>query len=123
MAAILNQGKTAIRDQLKTLITYVGVSTDDTAFSATQTAIDPSAAGTNLIKSSSETNVDDYTFDAQITIDGDSEFTDNSINTISILDGSTRTDALTRSVRTQAIGVQAGDSFTIGVRVQVQDNS
>lgn len=120
-AAILNQGKTAIRDSLKTLISHIGVSTDSTAFSATQTELNP-GGGTNLIKASSETNVDDFTFDAQISIDGDTEFTGNSIRTIGALDGSAAGDALTRTVRS-AIGVEAGDLFTIGLRFQVQDNS
>ena len=37
--------------------------------------------------------------------------------------GTVGTDCLTRSVRTLGIGVQSGDTFTIGVRVQVQDAS
>lgn len=122
-AAILNQGRTAIRDSLKTLITHVGVSTDATAFLATQTAINPSGAGTNLIKASTEADVDAFTFDAQISINGDTEFTGQNIATISVLNGSAASNALTRTLRTQTIGVQAGDLFTVGVRVQAQDNS
>lgn len=124
-AAILNQGKSAIRDSLKTLITHVGVSTDATAFAATQTALNPSGAGTNLIKTSTETNtgVNGDQFDATITIDGTTEFTNQTINTIAVLNGAAASNALTRSVRTAGIGVQAGDSFTIGVRFRVEDNS
>lgn len=122
-AAILNQGRAAIRDSLKTLVTHVGVSTDNTAFAATQTQLNPSGAGTNLIKASTETNVDNNTFDATITIDGNTEFTGLVINTIGLLNGAAATNALTRSVRSAGIGVQAGDNFTIGVRVAVADNS
>lgn len=122
-AAILNQGKTAIRDALKNLISHVGISTDSTAFGATQTALNPSGAGTNLIKASAEVDVDANTFDAQISINGDTEFTGQDINTIGVLNGSAASNALTRTVRTNPIGVQAGDVFTVGVRVQVQDNS
>ena len=43
--------------------------------------------------------------------------------TIGALNGATAADVLTRTIRTGVIGVQAGDLFTIGVRVQVQDNS
>ena len=123
MPAILNQGKTAIRDSLKTLITHVAVAEDNTAFSATQTAVNPSNTGGVLIKPSTETDIDAFTFDAQLSINGDTEFTNQTIFTISVLDGSTRTDALTRSVRTQGIGVQAGDTFTVGARITVEDNS
>ena len=124
-AALLNQGKTAIRDSLKTLISNVGVSTDATAFAATQTTLNPSGTGTNLIKAATKTDVDTFTFDATITIDGTTEFTGLSIMTIGALNGALATNALSRSVRGAGlgIGVQAGDSFTIGVRAQVQDNS
>lgn len=124
-AAILNQGKTAIRNSLKTLVTHVGLSTDATAFAGTQTALNPSGSGTNLIKAC--TNADSGTnndqFDATITVNGTTEFTGLVINTISIQNGSAASNALTRSVRTAGIGVQAGDLFTIGARVLVQDNS
>lgn len=121
--AILTQGKTAIRDSLKTLVTHVGVSTDNTAFAVGQVALNPSGAGTNLIKASTEADVDTSTFDATITINGTTEFTGLTINTIGILNGALTSNALSRSVRTAGIGVQTGDLFTIGVRVAVQDNS
>lgn len=125
MAAILDQGKTAIRDSLKTLISHIGVATDTTAFSGAQTALDPAngGAGNYLIKASTEADVDANTFDATISINGDTEMTGKAIATIGAMNGSARTNALTRTVRSQTIGVQAGDSYTIGVRVQVQDNS
>jgi hypothetical protein len=125
MPAILDQGKTAVRDALKSLVTHVGVATDQTTFDSTQTALDPANGGSAnlLIKASSEADVNPSTFDATMTIDGDSEFTGKTIWTVGVLNGSLRTNALTRTVRSVGIGVQAGDSFTIGVRVAVEDNS
>lgn len=120
-AALLDQGKTAIRDSLKTLVSHVGISTDNTAFGATQTRIDPSTTGTNIIKASTEANVDGATFDASITVtsaDGTGSF-----YTVAIQDGATATDAMSRTVRTNPIGIDTGDSYTITVRVAVQDNS
>ncbi len=123
MPAILNQGKTKIRDQIAAAVTHVGLSTDSTAFAATQTALDPAAAGTNLIKAATKANVDAETFDATISVNGSTEFTGLTIRTIGAQQGATRTDVMTRSVRTAGIGVQAGDTLTIGVRLSVQDNS
>lgn len=123
MPAIVNQGLTAIRNSLKTLITHVGISTDSTAFSATQTALNPSGAGTNLIKAATDVDVDFRTFDSSISVDGTTEFTGLNINTIGALNGSAASNVLSRSLRTNPIGVQSGDVFTIGVRVQAQDNS
>lgn len=120
--AILNQGKLAIRNSLKTLVTHGAVSTDATAFNLTQTTVNP-GGGTNLIKAATNTDVDNNTFDSQITIDGTTEFTGQNINTISALNGAAATNALTRIVRTGPIGVQTGDLFTVGSRIQVQDNS
>lgn len=123
MPALLDRGRTAIRDSLKTLISHVGVSTDNTAFAAGQTVLDPSGTGTNAIKASTETDVDAFTFDATMTLT-DADFAGTTtLWTISAMNGATRTDPLSRTVRTAGIGVQAGDSYTIGVRVQVQDNS
>lgn len=125
-AAILDQGKTNIRDAIRGLagnaVSHVGVSTATDAFAANQTAIDPTA-GTNLIKAATFTVVAFDTLDCTISISGTTEFTNSTIRTISILKGATRTDVISRSVRTAGIGVQAGDTFTIGVRYQVADNS
>jgi hypothetical protein len=83
--------------------------------------IDPTA-GTNLIKASAETDVDGNTVDA-MSINGDTDDASRKfINTVGVLNGALRTDILTRTVRTLGIGVQAGDVFTIGARVIVQDN-
>lgn len=122
MPAILQQGRTAIRDQLKTLVTHIGLSDDQTAFADGQTVLSP-GGGAELIKASSESNVDGDTFDAQIDVDGDSEFTDQTIWTIGLMDGPTSADVLSRTVRSQGIGVQAGDAFTIGIRVSVTDQT
>jgi len=118
--AILTQGKTAIRDSLKTLVTHVGISADSTAFAVGQTTMSP-GGGTNIIKASTEVDVDTATFDASCTItsaDGTGSF-----RTVSILNGAAATNAITRSVRTNGIGIDAGDTYTVTVRVQVQDNS
>lgn len=124
MPAIVDQGKTAIRDSLKTLVTHVGLSDDQTAYSAGQTTLSPAGGTpTELIKASTEANVDAATFDAQISVNGDSEFTDATIWTISLMSGASAGNIISRSVRTQGIGVQAGDSFTIGVRAIVEDNT
>lgn len=140
-AAITNQGKTSIRDSLKTLITHVAVSDDSAAFAATQTGINPTAAATSThVEAATDTDVDGNTFDSTITITGASEFTDKSIFAIGVAKGTAirsatgaggthtgggtvGTDIITRSVRTLGIGIQSGDTMTLGIRVTVQDNS
>jgi len=139
--AILNQGKTAIRDSLKTLITHVCVSDDTTAFDVAQTGINPNPTNTSThVEAATDTDVDGNTFDSTIVINGATEFTDKYIYSIGVAKGLgirsatgsggthtgggiVGTDALTRSVRTLGIGVEATDTMTIGVRTQVQDNS
>lgn len=122
MAAILQVGKTAIRDALKGISTHLAVSSDQTAFNASQTEANPNSDPI-LIKSATNVDVDGNTFDSTIQIDGDSEFTNQLIYTIASLFGSSRTQAISRTVRAQPIGVQAGDLFTVGVRAKVEDNS
>lgn len=140
-AAILDQGKTAIRDALETLITHVVVSDDNTAFTASDTGINPNATGTSThVEAATDTNVDGATFDSTIVITGATEFTDKYIYAIGVSKGlgvrsatgsggthtgggTVGTDTLTRSVRTLGIGVESTDTMTIGVRTQVQDNS
>ena len=120
-AAILDQGKTAIRDALKSLVTHGGISTNSTAFNVSQTELNPGGTGTNIIKAATKTDVDASTFDASITVtsaDGTGLF-----RTVSILDGSGVGDALSRSVRTNGLGVDAGDSYVVTVRVAVSDAS
>lgn len=113
---------TDIRDYVRDKITHLGVSDDATAFDPTQSAIDPTGSGTNLIKAVSSTvNLDGERFEHEITIDGTSEFTGETINTISGLDGALRTDAYTRQVVSITTPVQSGVTYTIGVRVRVRD--
>lgn len=127
MPAILTQGITDIREAVRTLVTHVGVATDATTFAAAQTAIDPANAGSTnyLIKPATKTVIDFQTMDYTMTIDGNTEFTNKSIMTISILKGALRTNAITRSVRGAGlgIGVQAGDLLTVGVRDRTQDDT
>lgn len=128
-AAILDQGKTNLRDALRgvagNFISHVGLATDATVFAANQTTVDPANAGAAnlLIKAATFTVVDASTIDALISVDGTTELTGKQIATISLCKGATRTDAITRSVRSQTIGVQAGDVFNVGARYAVQDNS
>lgn len=150
-AAIVDNGKTAIRDRLKPntglpttgLVTHVAVSDDTTAFATGQNTVNP-AVGTTSTHAETATNadVDASTFDATITITGSTEFTGKVINTIALTKGvaarsastgthtgapltAGTTDLLSRSVRSAGlgIGVQSGDTLVIGARVQVQDNS
>lgn len=141
MPALLNQGKTSLRNSLKTLITHVCVSDDTTVFNSDNTGINPEEMGTSThVETATTTDVDGNTFDSTITITGTSEFTDKSIFSIGVAKGAAirsatgsggthtgggtvGTDCLSRSVRTLGIGVQSNDTFTLGVRVQVQDNS
>jgi len=124
--AILDIGKTNLRDAIRGVagnaVSHVGVSTASDAFAAAQTALDPTA-GTNLIKAATFTVVAFDTLDCTMSVNGTTEFTGLTIRTIGMLKGATRTDVISRSVRAAGIGVQAGDTFTIGVRYQVADNS
>lgn len=125
MPGLFSTGLTAIRNSLKTLVTHVGVATDQTVFSSTQIVIDPANAGAAnlLIKTATKTDVDFQTFDATITVTGSSEFTGKTIWTISPCNGSARTDALGRIVRTAGIGVQSGDVATVGIRWKNEDTT
>lgn len=131
-AALLVQGKTAFQRALRgvagNVITHVGFTTASDAFNKTQTAIDPTA-GTNVFKTATFADVTvldtNDSFDATATVDGsvDTSLVGLLIRTISLQKGNTRTDALTRSVRTAGIGVEATDVYTISVRGTFQDNS
>lgn len=143
-AAILNQGKTAIRDVLKNnLVTHVAVTDDATAFDATQTRINPAAGATSThVEASTDTDVGTDGFDAVMTVTGDTEFTNKVIMCLAIADGpairsaggtgthtgagnAAGTDTISRSVRGAGLGwgVQAGDILTVGARLTAQDNS
>lgn len=140
-ASILDQGKTAIRNALKTLITHLCVSDDNTAFSSAHTGINPAAAATSThVGAATDTDVDASTFDSVITISGATQFTGKIIYAIGVAigtairsatgaggthtgGGTVGTDLLSRAVRSLGIGVQSTDTFNLGVRTQVQDNS
>lgn len=122
MAALHNEGLNKILVHMRTLITHVGVSTDSTAFSTGDTDLSP-GAGTDLILSATNANVDNDTDDYTISVTS-ANFGGNTIFTIGAMDGATSTDSISRSVRTNGIGVEsAGDSFTVGVRLSVSDQS
>jgi hypothetical protein len=130
--AILNQGKTALRDSDKALLTHLAVSDDAAAFGAGQTVVNPTGGATTVLtKAATRTNsgVANDQFDSTISIDGSTEFTNKSIMTIATAKGSgttgAGTDTVSRSVRGAGlgIGVQPGDNYTIGARVKEEDNS
>lgn len=128
--AILQQGKTAIRDAVATLITHIAVTDDGTAFSISHTVANPAAGATTVLtKAASQTVVDANTMDETITITGATEFTGKVINCICAAKGTgttgAGTDTLSRTPRTAGlgIGVQSGDIYTIGVRTTTTDAS
>lgn len=128
--AILQQGKTALRDTFATLVTHIAVTDDTAAFAIGQTVANPTGGATTVLtKASSQTVVDANTIDETITITGATEFTGKVINTICTAKGTGTTgagvDTLSRSVRGAGlgIGVQSGDVFTVGVRATIADNS
>lgn len=123
-AAILNSGLANIRIVLQNLTTFVGISNDTTAFNATQTLLNPTG-GAYLIRTGTVSSVDFQTYDSQMTITGNNDFTNTGIFTIGSLFSSGSGNCLSRSVRGAGlqIGVQSGDVFTIGVRWQVTDAS
>lgn len=146
-AAILNQGETFIRDTVKAAITNVTISDDTTAFAASSTGINPGAGTTSTHAApATKADVDFQTEDYTFVLDGTSFFTNKVINSIGVAKGTAvrqatgtggthtvqpagattvGTDTITRSVRGAGlgIGVQAGDTFTVGVRLAHQDNS
>lgn len=123
MPAIHDQGLNKVLVHLRTLLSHVGVSTDNTAFAAGQTRLNPSAAGTNLILAATNSNVDNDTDDYTINVTS-ANFGGNTIFTIGAQDGGLATDNISRSVRTNGIGVEpAGDDFTVGIRLSDSDQS
>jgi hypothetical protein len=138
---LLSQGKTSVRDALKTLITHVVVSDDNAVFNIAHTGINPTAAATSThVEEAADTNIDGNTWESAITIDGATEFTDKIIYAIGVSKGLgvrqatgadgvhtgggiVGTDAISRSVRTLGIGVEITDTYTLAVRGIVEDNS
>lgn len=141
--ALLNQGKLEIRNSIRTLVTHVGVTDDTQAFVGTQTTMNPGVGTTSTHGSTTtETDVDaSFAEDFTMTIDGSTQFTGKVINTISLGKGAAMrsassglhtgtpltvgSDCISRSVRGAGlgIGVQTGDTFTVGVRAAVEDNT
>jgi hypothetical protein len=104
-------------------LTNVGVSTDQTPFGVGDTDLSPNAGATDLIASANVTNVSNAVDDYTISVTS-ANFGGNTIFTIGAMDGATSTDSVSRSVRTNGIGVEsAGDNFTIGFRLTVSDQS
>ncbi len=130
-AAILNQGKTSIRDNLKAIFLRVAVSDDSVAFAASQTTVNPTAGATVVLNkvatATDQTGIDLFTTDYTITLDAavDTTFVGKVINTISICTGAAATTAISRIVRASGLGIgfTTGDVYTVGVRSIAQDNS
>jgi hypothetical protein len=123
MAAIHNEGLNKALIHMRTLLTNVGVSTDQTPFGVGDTDLSPNAGATDLIASANVTNVSNAVDDYTISVTS-ANFGGNTIFTIGAMDGATSTDSVSRSVRTNGIGVEsAGDNFTIGFRLTVSDQS
>jgi hypothetical protein len=123
MPTLPTQGLGKLRDAVAGLTDHVGVSSNSTAFNLSDTVINPGGTGTNLIKSSVVTNVSAAVIDVTMTITGSSEFTDQEIWTISLLDGPAASNMISRFVRDGSIYVQDGDVFDIGGRVGVADGA
>lgn len=129
--AILAQGKTSIRNNLKSIFTSIGVSDDSVAFNVAQTTVNPTGGSTTaLVKTATQTDqtaIDAFTTDYTITLDAsvDTTFVGKVINTISICTGNVATAAISRIVRATGLGIgfTTGDVYTVGVRAIVQDNS
>lgn len=127
--AILQVGKTTIRDILKTSFSpSIGVSDDSAAFAVGQTSVNPTGGATTaLVKTATITNVDANTYDATIAINGSTEMTNKKLYTVAACSSNSAAAAQSRSVRGTApdvgIGVAPGDVYTIGLRVTVADNS
>jgi hypothetical protein len=124
-AAILTQGLTTIRDALKTSFSpQIGLSDDSVAFSAAQTTLNPTGGTTvTLIQASTHANVNATTWTSTVTVNGTTQLTGKNIYTIGACLTSAATSAQSRTVRTNPIGVQAGDLFTIGIQGAVTDQS
>lgn len=124
-AAIYTVGKTTIRNLLKTGFSpSIGLSDDNAAFAVGQTSVNPTGGATTaLVKTATIADVDASTYDATISINGTTELTGKNIYSLSACTSNSAAAAQSRTVRSNPIGVQAGDLYTIGLRVAVADNS
>lgn len=118
--AWLTQGLTDARDQIKTLVTHLILNDDATAFAAGQTTADPGGSTLRIAKTVTEADVDTVTTDFTCAVNGGTDGT-GTINSICLAKGSLDGDVVTRYVRTNGIGLEAGDVFTIGLRNSVAD--
>jgi hypothetical protein len=124
-AAIYTVGKTTIRDLLKTGFSpSIGLSDDSAAFAVGQTSVNPTGGATTaLVKTATIADVDASTYDATISVNGTTELTGKNIYSISACTSNSAAAAKSRTVRSNPIGVQTGDLYTIGLRIAVADNS
>lgn len=124
-AAIFTAGLTAIRNLLKTGFSpSIGLSDDSAAFAVGQTTLNPTGGATvSLVKTATIADVTTTSYTATITVNGSTELTNKNIYTIGPCTSNVNTAAQGRYVRTNPIGVQAGDSYTIGLTISVADNS
>lgn len=122
MPAYLTQGLTDVRDAIKALITYVGVTDDGVAFDAAHTRLNPTQGATsNYIGAATKADVDAQTADYSFVVTS-ANFGGKFIRAIGVLKGAAPTAALSRSVRTNALGIEAAnDTLTIAVRIRDQD--
>ncbi len=122
MPAFLKTGLTDVRDAIKALITHVGVTDDGAAFDDDHTRLNPTEGATsNYIAAATKTDVDFRTVDYQFVVTS-ANFGGKFVRAIGILKGAAATDAISRSVRTLALGIEPqNETLTIAVRVQDQD--
>lgn len=123
MPAIHSQGLNKLLTHMRTLITHIGVSDDQTPYSSNQTRLDPTETANNLILPTSHQNVDNVTDDYTINVTS-ANFGGNTIYTIGAQSGPAATDNISRSVRNNGIGIEpSGDDFNIGVRFIQSDQT
>lgn len=123
-ASILTQGITALRDAFKTAYPRIFVTDDNTAFNAAQTTANPAGGSTTVLnKAATFTDLSASSARGTISINGNTEFTNKQIACVGVAAGAASTTAGSRNVRTQTIGVQAGDNFVIGIDSALSDIS
>lgn len=108
--AIPQEGRTRIRDAVSAIVSHLVISTDSTAFSDGDTTASP-GGGTEIVKAVTSSTVDANTsrHEASVTgADGTGQFP-----TVALLTSSSSADLLTRYLRTNPIGIDADDEYTI----------
>lgn len=123
-ASFLTQGITALRDALKAKFINIGLSDDSIAFNASQATLNPTGGSTvTLIKAATWVDLSTTSARGTVSINGSTELTGKNIYTVGLCSGATPATAGSRNVRSQPIGVQAGDNFTIGIDGALSDIS